>query len=48
MDTEYTKDFKAGLAWEHERIIKLLEEKDWSYLEIEASEIISVIKGETK
>jgi hypothetical protein len=25
MDTEYTKGFKAGLAWEQERIIKLLE-----------------------
>lgn len=25
MDTEYTKGFKAGLVWEHERIIKLLE-----------------------
>jgi len=25
-DTEYTKGFKAGLAWEQERIIKLLEE----------------------
>jgi hypothetical protein len=25
MDTEYTKGFKAGLAWEKERIIKLLE-----------------------
>lgn len=27
MDTEYTKGFKAGLAWEQERIIKLLEER---------------------
>jgi hypothetical protein len=27
MDTEYTKGFRAGLAWEQERIIKLLESK---------------------
>lgn len=35
-----------GAKHEQERIIKLLEEHDWSYLEVEASEIISVIKGE--
>jgi hypothetical protein len=27
VDTEYTKGFKAGLAWEQERITKLLENK---------------------
>lgn len=27
MDTEYTKGFKAGLAMERERIIKLLDDK---------------------
>jgi hypothetical protein len=42
MDTEYTKGFKAGLSYEQERIIKLLEEADsgctgWA---------IALIKGE--
>ena len=27
MDTEYTKGFRAGSAYEQERIIKLLEER---------------------
>lgn len=38
---------KSGKAEATERIIKLLEAHDWSYLEIEASEIISVLKGKT-
>jgi hypothetical protein len=60
MDTEYTKGFKAGLAWEHERIIKLLEDYDFSTIwrQIEWSppawesfgpeEVIELIKGENK
>jgi hypothetical protein len=60
MDTEYTKGFRAGLAWEQERIIKLLEEYDFSTIwrQIEwfppawesfgSEELIELIKGETK
>ena len=31
MDTEYTKGFRAGLAWEQERIIKLLKDEKKAY-----------------
>ena len=32
METEYTKGFRAGLAYEQERIIKLLEDDYWHHL----------------
>jgi len=56
MDTEYTKGFKAGLAWERERIIKLLEagcerplDPKWEhYRESCNCWQIELIKGETK
>ena len=59
-DTEYTKGFRAGLAWEQERIIKLLEKKlfhtvynDGEYPPVVnqqhfAGDLIKLIKGETK
>lgn len=48
MDTEYTKGFKAGLAWEQERIIKLLEENSFAdWIEIQLDNLIALIKGET-
>lgn len=47
---EWLNGWDLGRAYgrfcEQQDIIKLLEEHDWSYLEVEASEIISVIKGE--
>jgi hypothetical protein len=56
MDTEYTKGFKAGLAWEQERTIKLLEglfdtrPQDWEdpYRGYSIERLIELIKGETK
>lgn len=59
MDTEYTKGFKAGLAWEQERIIKLLdkiiaernkaEQTNWVQNEISnLNYLIELINGETK
>jgi hypothetical protein len=56
MDTEYTKGFRAGLAWEQERIIKLLEERtndSGSVLDetgnsiADLSDLIALIKAET-
>ena len=59
MDTEYTKGFRAGLAWEQERIIKLLEDYDFSTIwrqtewfppaweSFGSEELIELIKGET-
>jgi len=50
MDTEYTKGFRAGQAYEIERIIKLLEEAecqgedDWCGT---IEQAIELIKGET-
>jgi len=59
MDTEYTKGFKAGLAWGQERSIKLLkeiiterkkvEQTTWVRNEISNLDyLIELIKGETK
>jgi len=58
METEYTKGFKAGLAWEQERSIKLLkeiiterkkvEQTTWVRNEISNLDyLIELIKGET-
>ncbi len=57
MDTEYTKGFRAGTAFEQERIIKLLEEQcewltqnNWGANHIKAAnfkDAIELIKGET-
>lgn len=35
MDTEYTKGFKAGMAWREAEIIKLLEERAKDFLRSE-------------
>jgi hypothetical protein len=43
-DTPYTAGFRAGLEWERERIIRLLEEAD-SACSIWA---LALIEGETK
>ena len=57
MDTEYTKGFKAGMAFEQERIIKLLEEMPTKaiktehgsqILSLELKDIIALINGEQK
>lgn len=45
MDTPYTQGFKAGLAWEKDRIIKLLENWDREKIWIESA--IALIRGET-
>jgi hypothetical protein len=56
-DTEYTKGFRSGVAYENERIIKLLEERtndSGSVLDetgnsiADLSDLIELIKGETK
>ena len=49
MDTEYTKGFKSGLAYEQERIIKLLEHMPRTDNDrtIDAPLAIELIKGET-
>lgn len=51
MDTEYTKGFKSGLAWEQERIIKLLvDSTDHACdccLDRAVNDAIELIKGET-
>jgi hypothetical protein len=49
MDTEYTKGFRAGSAYEQERIIKLLEklDDDPCYVCGDLSKAIELIKGET-
>ena len=47
MDTEYTKGFKAGMAWREAEIIKLLEElDDYDWIEIHTAKLIALIKGE--
>ena len=56
MDTEYTKGFKAGMAWREAEIIKLLEEnlESWEegivfrkgYNIANVPSLIALIKGE--
>lgn len=57
MDTEYTKGFKAGMAWREAEIIKLLEEHlgfDYevgiydpeSNCQLNPDHIIALVKGE--
>jgi hypothetical protein len=60
MDTEYTKGFRAGSAYEQERIIKLLEDpatmSNWWAMPDKSlglygnlkNYVIELIKGETK
>lgn len=60
MDTEYTKGFRAGSAYEQERIIKLLDKWacgsakcscQWKWNEgncYTREELIELIKGENK
>jgi hypothetical protein len=43
MDTQYTQGFKAGMAWEIERIIKLLDDADSAC----SGWAIALIRGET-
>lgn len=44
METEYTKGFRAGLAYEQERIINLLA--NWAREEIWIETAIELINGE--
>lgn len=51
MDTKYTKGFKAGMAVEQERIIKLLEDFQYYGMSHELNDefcrqLIALIKGE--
>jgi hypothetical protein len=46
MNPETTPLAKTWREWEQERIIKLLEEYDW--IDMQASEVIGLIKGEQK
>lgn len=48
MDTPYTQGFKAGMAYENERIIKLLESiEGHGWIKIQFMNVIELIKGET-
>ena len=43
METEYTKGFRAGMAWREAEIIKLLEKTESAFADL----AIALIKGES-